>query len=237
MKESIDNHLKSALIAGILTLVPLGVTFFILGFLFRKIGGWLPNTINAYFPEAKYPFLFGTVVQTVLGLILTILIVYLTGLLVTNIIGRKLVGVTEKFLSKIPIVREVYAPIKQIMQMILHPSESNKFKRAVAIKAPDSPFRIIGFVTGEVEEIDNPHPLTTVFVPTSPNPTTGVMLFCDPEILYDINLRAETAMQMLISGGLVAPSNILIGQTIQRTIAESGQLKQPYESELDVSGN
>ena len=121
--------------------------------------------------------------------------------------------------------------------MILHPSESNKFKRAVAIKAPDSPFRIIGFVTGEVEEIDNPHPLTTVFVPTSPNPTTGVMLFCDPEILYDINLRAETAMKMLISGGLVAPSNILIGQTIQRTVVESGQLEQTYETELDVSGN
>ena len=104
MKESIDNHLKSALIAGILTLVPLGVTFLVLGFLFRKIGGWLPNTINAYFPEAKYPFLFGTVVQTVLGLLLTILIIYLTGLLVTNIIGRKLVGATERFLSKIPIL-------------------------------------------------------------------------------------------------------------------------------------
>ena len=237
MKESIDNHLKNALIAGILTLVPLGVTFFILGFLFRKIGGWLPNTIDSYFPEAKYPFLFGTVVQTVIGLILTILIIYLTGLIVSNFIGRRLLGATEQFLSKIPIVREVYAPVKQIMQMILHPSESNKFKRAVAIRAPNSPFRIIGFVTGEVEEIDNPHPLVTVFVPTSPNPTTGVMLFCDPEILYDINLRAETAMKMLISGGLVAPSNILIGQTIQRMITESSQLKQPYESDIDISGN
>jgi len=63
------------------------------------------------------------------------------------------------------------------------------------------------------------------------------MLFCDPEVLYDINLRAETAMKMLISGGLVAPNNILIGQTIQWMITESSQLKQPYESDIDISGN
>ena len=76
--------------------------------------------------------------------------------------------------------------------------------------------RVIGFVTGEFHEEGNPTPIVSVFVPTSPNPTTGVLLFCDPEIVYETNMKVETAMKMLISGGIVAPDDFMIRQQMQQ---------------------
>ena len=153
-----------------------------------------------------------------MGVLATILIVYLVGLIVSNFLGQKLLGAGEKILTKIPLVREVYAPVKQVVQMALIPSNASKFTRVVAIRTSGSPMRVIGFVTGEFREEGNPVPLASVFVPTSPNPTTGVLLFCEPEILYETNLKVETAMKMLISGGIVAPDDFTIRQQIQQQI-------------------
>jgi uncharacterized membrane protein len=202
----LKSHFKSKLLAGILTLIPLGVTFFVLRFLFTTIDGLFAPIMAGVLGE-QY--------RIGMGLLATILLVYLVGLIVSNFVGRKLVGAGERILTKIPLVREVYSPVRQLVQMILTPSNHDKFKRAVAIKTPASLIRIIGFVTGDVREEDNPAPLISVFVPTSPNPTTGVVLFCDPEIVYETNMRVETAMKMLVSGGIVAPDNFTIQREIQ----------------------
>ncbi len=213
MGDKFKDHLRSSLIAGILTLVPLGVTFFVVSFLFRKIGGWLPNLLSQFFPAGDYPLLFGPTVQTILGLLITFLIIYFTGLIVSNIIGRRLVSTTEQVLTRIPIVREVYAPVKEFVNVLLNPQDSSRFQRVVSIKTPDSPFRVIGFVTGEIREEGSSEPLLTIFVPTSPNPTTGVLLFCSADVVYELDIKAETAMRLLISGGLVASSSMVFQQT------------------------
>ena len=213
MRDKFKDHLRSSLIAGILTLVPLGVTFFVVSFLFRKIGGWLPNLLSQFFPAGDYPLLFGPTVQTILGLLITFLIIYFTGLIVSNIIGRRLVSTTEQVLTRIPIVREVYAPVKEFVNVLLNPQDSSRFQRVVSIKTPDSPFRVIGFVTGEIREEGSSEPLLTIFVPTSPNPTTGVLLFCSADVVYELDIKAETAMRLLISGGLVASSSMVFQQT------------------------
>lgn len=205
----IRRHFRSTLITGILTLIPLGVTFFVLRFLFTTIDGWLAP-IMSEFLEERYQF--------GMGVLATILLVYLVGLVVSNFLGQKLLGAGEKILTKIPLVREVYAPVKQVVQMALMPSNASKFTRVVAIRTPGSPMRVIGFVTGEFQEEGNPVPLTSVFMPTSPNPTTGVLLFCEPEILYETNLKVETAMKMLISGGIVAPDDFTIREQMQQQI-------------------
>ena len=153
-----------------------------------------------------------------MGVLATILLVYLVGLVVSNFLGQKLLGAGEKILTKIPLVREVYAPVKQVVQMALMTSNASRFSRAVAIKTPGSTIRVIGFVTGEFHEEGNPVPVSSVFVPTSPNPTTGVLLFCDPEIIYETNMKVETAMKMLISGGIVAPDDFTIRQQMQQQI-------------------
>jgi uncharacterized membrane protein len=153
-----------------------------------------------------------------MGVLATILLVYLVGLVVSNFLGQKLLGAGEKILTKIPLVREVYAPVKQVVQLALMSSDANKFTRVVAIRTPGSPMRVIGFVTGEFHEEGNPAPVISVFVPTSPNPTTGVLLFCDPEIIYETNMKIETAMKMLISGGIVAPDDFMIRQQVQQQI-------------------
>jgi uncharacterized membrane protein len=209
----LKRHFKSKLITGILTLIPLGVTFFVLSFLFTTIDGWLKPIMAPIMSgvlEERY--------QIGMGVLATILLVYLVGLVVSNFLGQKLLGAGEKILTKIPIVREVYAPIKQVVQMALIHSDGNKFKQAVAIRTPGSPMRVIGFVTGEFHEEGNPAPVISVFVPTSPNPTTGVLLFCDPEIVYETNMKVETAMKMLISGGIVAPDDFMIREQIQQQI-------------------
>ena len=207
----LKRHFKSKLITGILTLIPLGVTFFVLSFLFTTIDGWLKPIMAPIMSgvlEERY--------QIGMGVLATILLVYLVGLVVSNFLGQKLLGAGEKILTKIPIVREVYAPIKQVVQMALIHSDGNKFKQAVAIRTPGSPIRVIGFVTGEFHEEGNPAPVISVFVPTSPNPTTGVLLFCDPEIVYETNMKVETAMKMLISGGIIAPDDFMIRQQMQQ---------------------
>ena len=213
MGDKFKDHLRSSLIAGILTLVPLGVTFFVVSFLFRKIGGWLPNLLSQFFPAGDYPLLFGPTVQTILGLLITFLIIYFTGLIVSNIIGRRLVSTTEQVLTRIPIVREVYAPVKEFVNVLFNPQDSSRFQRVVSIKTPDSPFRVIGFVTGEIREEGSSEPLLTIFVPTSPNPTTGILLFCSADVVYELDIKAETAMRLLISGGLVASSSMAFQQT------------------------
>lgn len=209
----IRRHFRSKLITGILTLIPLGVTFFVLKFLFTTIDGWLKPVMSPILSqvlEEKY--------HIGMGVLATILLVYLVGLIVSNFLGQKLLGAGEKILTKIPLVREVYAPVKQVVQMALMTSSSSKFSRAVAVKTPGSTIRVIGFVTGEFHEEGNPVPVASVFVPTSPNPTTGVLLFCDPEIIYETNMKVETAMKMLISGGIVAPDDFMIRQQMQQQI-------------------
>lgn len=211
----IRRHFRSTLITGILTLIPLGVTFFVLKFLFTTIDGWLKPIMSPIMSEVlglEETYHIG------MGALATILLVYLVGLVVSNFLGQKLLGAGEKILTKIPLVREVYAPVKQVVQMALLPSNSSKFTRVVAVRTPGSPMRVIGLVTGEFREEGNPVPLVSVFVPTSPNPTTGVLLFCEPEILYETNLKVETAMKMLISGGIVAPDDFTIRQQIQEQI-------------------
>ena len=216
----IKRHFRSKLITGILTLIPLGVTFFVLKFLFTTIDGWLKPVMSPILSqvlEERY--------HIGMGAIATILLVYLVGLIVSNFLGQKLLGAGEKILTKIPLVREVYAPVKQVVQMALMTSSSSKFSRAVAVKTPGSTIRVIGFVTGEFHEEGNPVPVASVFVPTSPNPTTGVLLFCDPEIIYETNMKVETAMKMLISGGIVAPDDFMIRQQMQQ------QINPDYKSE------
>ena len=209
----IRRHFRSTLITGILTLIPLGVTVFVLKFLFTTIDGWLKPIMSPILSQVlEERFHIG------MGVLATILLVYLVGLVVSNFLGQKLLGAGEKILTKIPLVREVYAPVKQVVQMALMTSSSSKFSRAVAVKTPGSTIRVIGFVTGEFHEEGNPVPVASVFVPTSPNPTTGVLLFCDPEIIYETNIKVETAMKMLISGGIVAPDDFTIRQHMQQQI-------------------
>ena len=209
----IRRHFRSTLITGILTLIPLGVTVFVLKFLFTTIDGWLKPIMSPILSEIlDEKFHIG------MGVLAMILLVYLVGLVVSNFLGQKLLGAGEKILTRIPLVREVYAPVKQVVQMALMTSNASRFSRAVAIKTPGSTIRVIGFVTGEFHEEGNPVPVASVFVPTSPNPTTGVLLFCDPEIIYETNMKVETAMKMLISGGIVAPDDFTIRQQMQQQI-------------------
>ena len=204
---NVKTHFKNTLLAGILTLVPLGVTYFVLRFLFITLDGWLAPVVSRILGEQYV---------TGMGLLATILLVYLTGVIVSNIVGRKLIGLGEKVLNRIPLVRDVYAPVRQLVQLVLGPEHSNKFKRVVAIESPNGSMRVIGFVTGQMQEKGNPTPLTSVFVPTSPNPTTGVLLFCNSDILHETNLKPETAMKMLVSGGVVAPDHFTIYQMFDK---------------------
>ena len=215
---NVKTHFKSTLLAGILTLVPLGVTYFVLRFLFITLDGWLAPVVSRILSE-KY--------VTGMGLLATILLVYLTGVIVSNFVGRKLIGLGEKVLNRIPLVRDVYAPVRQLVQMVLGPEQSNKFKRVVAIESPNRSMRVIGFVTGEMYEDGSSAPLTSVFVPTSPNPTTGVLLFCNSDVLRETNLKPETAMKMLVSGGVVAPDHFTIHQMFHENQGDSENKSEP----------
>jgi uncharacterized membrane protein len=142
-----------------------------------------------------------------LGLILTLIVVMLTGILVKNYVGRRVVDLGEYVLSSIPFVRPIYAAVKQLSQAAFGDSQ-DAFKRVILIEFPRRDIYCLAFVTGtasgETQE-KTTKKLINVFVPTTPNPTSGFFLMVPEEDTIRLSMTVEDAFKLLISGGMVAP--------------------------------
>ena len=188
------KHGRRRLIAGVLVVVPLWVTFIALKFLFNLLDGifgplaeqWLGFSIPG------------------LGFIVLVIILYLIGLVATNIMGRSLINLGESILNKIPIVRNIYRASKQITQTFSI-SSSWAFKRVVVVEYPRPGLHAIAFVTNTMKDEKNRKTFISVFIPTSPNPTSGYLEFVPQEQVHDTDLTIEEGIKMVISGGLIVP--------------------------------
>ena len=198
---------RNAFLTGLLIFLPLGTTVFVLNFLLGLFQE--PATRLAYELGIKEEsFFFGLeTLLAIVGLLFGVLALTLLGFLSNYFLGKFFIGLTEKFLGKVPFLSNVYHSAKQIVETF---GKENRavFQEVVMIEYPRPDCYVLGFVTTEasgetVEAIGKQ--LTNVFVPTTPNPTSGFLLLLPRKDIFPLNMSVGEGMKMLISGGAVVP--------------------------------
>ena len=188
----ITQKFRSKLFAGLATLLPLYLTFIVIKFLFTKLeemSGPILKKINLDIPG--------------LGIILTVLLVYILGLLVTNFLGKKIFDIGERLVKKVPIVNMIYTTLKQITDTFTKGS-MDAFKGAVYIEYPRKGLWTMAFISGESINKDGVS-FYHLFVPTTPNPTSGFFLMIPQSDTIKSGMSVENGLKTIISGGLLAP--------------------------------
>lgn len=191
--------LKRYFLTGLLVITPIWGTVLILKTLFVSVDGILGNVLARFLPPNYY--------VPGLGILALVLLILSTGLLATNIIGGQIVRLWEDWLHRVPVVRSIYATLKSMMD-ILSFKEREKYNRVVLIQFPKNGHYCFAFVTGmtqgRVQEVSL-DPLVNVYVPTSPNPTSGYFLLVPEKEIVPVDMSVEEAMKLIVSGGLYAP--------------------------------
>jgi uncharacterized membrane protein len=193
--ESLVKHFKGKFITGLFVVVPLGITIFILKFLFNFadgiLGSYLDSLLAALINDHSY--------IPGLGMLTGVIVIYLSGVLATNVMGTRILRWWDDRLSRIPLVKSIYNSSKQLTQVFKEGKAS--YRRAVFVEWPRTGVRAVGFVTAEVER--DGEKLVIVYVPTMPNPTSGFALFFREDEVYDCGLSVEDAVKFVVSGGVV----------------------------------
>ena len=189
---------KNYFITGLFSIIPLAITYYIIVSLISVFSKPGQNLIKYIFPEVELPL-----IELFIGFILTFFFIYFLGLIISNVLGKKLYNIFENILSKIPLVSYIYNTIKQITETLTI-SQKQAFKKVVYIEYPKENIWTIALVTGESKDkkgID----YYQIFVPTTPNPTSGFMLYIKQSNARETNLSIDEGLKIIISGGMLAP--------------------------------
>lgn len=189
------NHLKGKFLAGLFVVIPVGITIFILKFLFNFADGILGSHLDYLLELVIHKDLH----IPGLGMVTGAVMVYLAGLLATNVLGNQLLRFADELLSHIPLVRSIYSSSKQLMKVFQEGKTS--YRRAVFVEWPRQGVKAVGFVTAEV--VRDGVNLVVVYVPTMPNPTSGFALFFREDEVFDSGMNVEEAVKFVVSGGVV----------------------------------
>ncbi|MEX0693766.1 MAG: DUF502 domain-containing protein [Rhodospirillales bacterium] len=226
-RMSVSQRLRAYMFAGILVTAPIFITFYLawlfVTFVDSKINPLIPAKYN---PETYLPF-----AVPGLGLLILIIGLMLVGALTAGFFGRLWMRLSERVLSQMPVIRNVYSAVKQILETVLA-QQSNAFREAVLIEYPRRGIWAIGFLTGSTKgEVQNltEEECINVFLPTTPNPTSGFLLFVPKKDLIRLTMSVEDAIKMVISGGIVTPPDERPSSERAKPVASA----QTYE-ELEV---
>jgi len=184
---------KRITFAGLFAIVPLALTFYII------------KIIIVFLDQLTAPILEKIKLEIPgFGLILTLLIIFSLGIFVTNVLGRRLFSWTERLISSIPLVKTIYNTLKQITNAFSGATQTENYKRVIYIQYPRKELWTISFVTGESVDGSGKE-YYHIFVPTTPNPTSGVFIIIPKKDAIDADLTVEEGLKAVISGGLLAP--------------------------------
>ena len=206
IKRRIALHLRITIVTGVLILVPIVITYFLLQWVFNFLDGIMQPAVRR-----TIRLIFGSgegIPETIpgLGLITLGIIVYALGLVWTKRLGRRLIRTIQHYLVNIPIIGTVYGPARKLIESFSGDSVSG-FKRVVIVEYPKKDTWMIGFLTGITEVV----PGTTmgiVYLPTAPTPNSGWVALVPTTEVYDTDLTVQEAMSMVLSGGIAAPLRI-----------------------------
>ncbi|MFT7526072.1 MAG: putative membrane protein [Arenicella sp.] len=215
------QRLRRYFVAGLLVWLPLVATYVVLSFSIRLIDRTLLLLPPQYRPEAIIGFEIPG-----LGVILTLILVILTGLVVANFFGRRLVSAWESVLARIPLVRTVYGAVKQIT-VSLFADASQSFREVVLIEYPRKGIWALAFVTGDTPSkfkklVD--HDLINLYVPTTPNPTSGVFVMVPKADVKRLDIPVDVGLKMILSAGVVNPIDDPVeAKILAQELAEKAQ--------------
>ena len=200
---SFMQRMRAYLLAGILITAPISLTLYLawifIGFVDSKVTPLIPYYYN---PETYLPFALPG-----LGLVILIVALISIGALTAGFLGRVWIRISEHILARMPVIRNVYSAVKQILETVLA-QQSNAFREAVLVEYPRRGIWAIAFITGRTEgEVQNitEEECINIFLPTTPNPTSGFLLFVPKKDLVSLSMTVEEAIKMVISGGIVTP--------------------------------
>ncbi len=203
----IRHIIQRRLIAGLLVVVPLWLTYIALKFFFFLLDGFFAPIVRR---------IFGFSIPG-LGFLLLVAFIYLIGMITTNIIGKSLIHLGESLLNRIPLVKNIYQGAKQLMHTISM-SKTMGFKRVVLIEYPRNGLYAVGFVTNLVEDKRTSRKFIVVFLPTPPNPVNGMFEIVPEEQVIETNLTIEDGIKMVMSAGMITPSNFKTAESPSKSI-------------------
>ena len=189
---------KNYFITGLFSIIPLAITFTIIKWLFQFFSKPGKQMINYILPNTNAP-----IIENIIGFVLTFLFIYLIGVIISNVLGKRLYLFFEKILAKIPLINYIYNTIKQIIDTLAI-SQKQAFKKVVYIEYPKKDVWTIALVTGESKDSEG-NEYYQIFVPTTPNPTSGFMLYIKKENTKETNMNIDEGLKIIISGGMLAP--------------------------------
>ena len=197
--ERLWTTLRAKTLTGIVVMVPIVVTFLVLRLVFHWLDSFAQPVVRQIFQTQ------GNI--SGLGIVLTLITIWLAGMIASNVVGRKLIGLGHNFLGRLPLIGNIYSPIKQFIEKIVAP-EKTGFSQVVLAEYPSEGLWILGFATGEIQLDEAGNIGRCVFVPTSPNPVTGWMVIFPPHKVKETHLSVESAMQLIVSAGVVIPQEL-----------------------------
>lgn len=210
LKVGVLAKLRAYFLAGVLVTTPVAVTlavaWWFIGFVDSHIVPLIPDHWN---PNTYFREYFGVKIGVPgVGVVVLVIAITLIGALTAGFLGRFLVRTGENIVARMPIVRSIYGASKQILETVFR-DQSEAFREAVLIEYPRPGVRTIAFITGRTAgEVQNllPDEVVNVYVPTTPNPTSGFLLFVPVKDLIPLDMSVEEAVKMVISVGLVTPT-------------------------------
>lgn len=192
----IFRTLRRVFVSGILVVVPVTVTLFVLYFLFQKIDGLLSPLFHKYLGYSVPG----------MGFLTTLLVIFVVGVIARNVIGSRLFGLGELVFVRTPLVRAVYTAAKQLLEAVTS-TDRKAFNRAVMIEYPRPGIYTVGFAASRprLRLADHEEPMVTVFIPSTPTPVTGSVVIVPESDVYELAMTTEEAIKYIVSGGFAAP--------------------------------
>ncbi len=192
--------IRRTFIAGLIVVVPIGLTVWILIWIFNGVEDLLAPVVAWIFEH------FGAEPITGVGFGITVLLIFVIGIIMTNVVGRRIVRWGESLLGKIPVARLLYVAFREVFRGFSE-ENANSFLAVVLVEFPAKGMRTIGFITKEDVDKDG-KPVLNVFIPTTPNPTSGFLEILHEEDIIRTRISVEDALKMVISGGRMSPSGL-----------------------------
>jgi uncharacterized membrane protein len=203
------SAIRNRIIAGILVAIPIVVTIWVLNVSYRFIKGIsepLLSKVQLVAPDAtsNFPGLWANQLPGV-SFFVTLILILLLGFMATNVLGKKVLSGFELLLMRIPIVASVYTSVKQVIDSFQSYNDVRQYKRVIYLEYPSEGAKIIGFSTGQFYDPGLECEMTSVIIPTSPNPMTGLLVIVPNDRVTDAGMTMEEATKMIVSAGLVVP--------------------------------
>ena len=196
----LGTTLRDRVMTGVLVLVPLAITLWVLKVIFLATAGVLRPILRFALGEMPPP------VITLVSFVTMLALLYIVGAVAAHFLGRRLIALGEAFLLRVPLVKTIYSAVKQIVDAF-SPSQQKAFQRVVLVEFPRRGLLCIGFVAGNAVMVDGT-PYLKVFIPTTPNPTTGFLEFVPLAETRDTPFSVEEAVKIVMSGGILCPERI-----------------------------